>query len=210
MTILVGGFGAFPGAPLNPCQALAESLVGARAASGGAIRSVVLPVEWDRSWPVLRSAIEETGASEVLLFGLHARAARLRIELDAVNARELGVADAAGGFPSGPGVEDGPERLAGSWPLSAAASALSRAGMAFELSRDAGRYLCNDTYYCLCRYGGAGRLRRFGFVHTPLTDEALDDWARAGTLPELCRTVSAARLREAALCLAEVFTAPEV
>ncbi|KQT66146.1 hypothetical protein ASG62_20305 [Aureimonas sp. Leaf427] len=168
-----------------------------------------MPVEWERSWPVLRTAIEETGASGVLVFGLHARAARLRLELDAVNARELGVEDAAGGFPSGPGVEEGPERLSGAWPLSASAAALADAGIGFELSRDAGRYLCNDTYYRLCHYGGGGRLRRFGFVHTPLSDEVLDGWARTGALPEVCRTIPAARLREAALCLAEVFAAPE-
>lgn len=209
MTILVAGFGAFPGAPLNPCQTLAQSLDRAETASGAAIRSVVLPVEWARSWTVLRAAIEETGASDVLVFGLHARAGLLRLELDAVNARELGVADAAGAFPSGPGVEEGPERLSGVWPLSASAAALSRAGMAFELSRDAGRYLCNDTYYRLCRYGSAQRLRHFGFVHTPLTDEVLDGWAKAGALPELCRSVPEAGLREAALCLADVVGPPD-
>lgn len=209
MTILVAGFGAFPGAPLNPCEVLALSLQDARTASGVSIRSVVLPVEWDRSWPVLRVAIEETKAKAVLVFGLHARAGRLRLELDAVNARELGQADAAGRFPSGPGVDNGPERLQGAWPLSASAAMLSHAGIAFELSRDAGRYLCNDTYYRLCRYGGENHLRHYGFVHTPLSDEALDGWAAVG-LPELCRTVPAGQIREAALCLAEVFAAPEV
>lgn len=208
MTILIAGFGAFPGAPLNPCEALARCLEDARTASGARVRSVVLPVEWERSWPVLRAAIEETGASAVLVFGLHARASRLRLELDAINARELGIPDAAGGFPSGPGVEDGPERLSGVWPLSLCASALSCAGIAFDISRDAGRYLCNDTYYRLCRYGG-GHLRSFGFVHTPLTDELLDGWAKANALPDVCRTVPEARLREAALRLADVLAAAE-
>ncbi|KQT45111.1 hypothetical protein ASG43_12455 [Aureimonas sp. Leaf454] len=203
MTILVAGFGAFPSAPLNPSETLVEMLRDVRTAAGSLVHPVLLPVEWDRSWPVLREAIERSGADTVLAFGLHAGAQRLRLELDAVNARQLGQADAAGRFPSGPGVEDGPERLSGAWPLSACAAALTRAGIPFEVSRDAGRYLCNDTYYRLCRYGAGGRLRSWGFVHTPLTDELIDGWAAAGALPELCRTISADTLRQAALCLAD-------
>jgi pyroglutamyl-peptidase len=188
---------------MNPCAAVVGTLEGVRTSSGALVHSLVLPVEWDRSWPVLRDAIEASKARIVLVFGLHAGAERLRLELDAVNVRELGQADAAGRFPSGPGIEDGPERLSGTLPLSACASALTRAGIPFEVSRDAGRYLCNDTYYHLCRYGSSGRLAAWGFVHTPLTDELLDGWSAAGALPMLCRTISADVLRKAVLCLAE-------
>ena len=208
MTILLAGFGSFPGAPINPCEALVRSLEDVATTQRHALSTVVVPVEWDRSWAVLSGAIEASRATSVVLFGLNARAPRLRLEIEAVNARELGREDAAGGFPSGPMIGDGPERLACRLPLGAVARSLRQAGIDFEISRDAGRYLCNDTFYRLCRHGAARGLAHWGFVHVPPTDEVLDDWIAAGALPELCRTLSADDLRRAALALIEVLSPP--
>lgn len=207
MTLLLTGFSRFPDAPSNPTETLVHSLAGCRTASGEAIAVAVLPTEWEGAWPALLGAMRAEAPSAVLMFGLHARIDRLRIELAARNGRELGRADAAGAFPAGPAVAEGPAVLSTSLPLARVAKALRDEGSDFELSHDAGRYLCNDTLYRLCLHAATERLSPVGFVHTPLTDEMLDDWQSAGKLPEPCRTIPAEALRRAALAMAEALAA---
>lgn len=196
MTILVAGFASFPGAPANPTEALAGALEGRETARGEAIAGTALPVEWERSWPALKAAIGERVPRAVMLFGLHARIERLRIELTARNARELGRVDAAGAFPPGPAISDGPERLSVDLPLGRIAAALRREAIAFEWSQDAGRYLCNETLYRLAE--NARGLDAFGFVHVPVTDALVPVWLEAGALPDPCRTIPEEGLMRAA------------
>ena len=208
MTLLVTGFSIFPAAPANPTERLALSMAGARTAAGEAIAAAVLPVEWDGAWPALRRAIRAERPRAVLMFGLHSRIDRLRIELLAHNTRELGRADAAGAYPSGPAVAEGPESLATSLPLERIAKGLRTVGADFELSRDAGRYLCNDTLYRLCLNASAEGVEHVGFVHAPLTDEMLGTWQAAGVLPDPCRTLPAEALRRAAVAIGDAIPPP--
>ncbi|WAJ30086.1 pyroglutamyl-peptidase I family protein [Antarcticirhabdus aurantiaca] len=200
-TILLCGFAAFPGAPQNPTARLARQLDGAMIRHDVCVRGRVLPVEWDGSWPALKRAIEDESPAAVLLFGLHVRAERLRLELVARNRRELGRADAAGAFPAGPAVGDGPDELATRLPLAACAAALREAGVSFEWSRNAGAYLCNDTLYRLARAAGDLGVERFGFVHVPLTDECVEATLEAGGLPEVFCSLSEGALERAARAL---------
>lgn len=209
MTLLVTGFSSFPGAPRNPTEAIALKLDGVPLASGGTIRAMVLPVEWDGSWPKLRAAIEAQRPRAVLLFGLHAASERIRIELVARNARELGRVDAAGGFPSGPAVTDGPERLEARLPLAAIAAALRAAGAPFECSRDAGRYLCNDSFYRLALAADRLGVERFGFIHVPLTDDLVEPGVAGEALPEHFCTLPAETLTTAALAIANAVAAEQ-
>ncbi|MCQ8781040.1 pyroglutamyl-peptidase I family protein [Mangrovibrevibacter kandeliae] len=204
MTILVTGFSAFPGAPINPTADLAASFDGGSTAGGEAVRGVVLPVEWEGSWPRLRAAIEASAPRVVLMFALQAGLTGLRVELTARNRRELGRPDAVGAFPSGPAVADGPERFAVRLPLTDAATALRAAREPFDWSGDAGRYLGNDTFYKLAMNADRLAVERFGFLHVPLTDDLVDAWNTAGVLPSPCTTLAADRLRSAARALIEV------
>jgi pyroglutamyl-peptidase len=209
MTILVAGFSSFPDAPVNPTEQLVQSLEGCSTAGGEAILSCLLPVDWGRSWPLLRQAIEAHRPHSVLVFGLHSGAGRLRFELTGHNGRELGRADAVGGFPSGPQVTEGPEILAARLPLTRMAASLREAGVDFELSRDAGRYLCNDTLYRLCRHAAALGVERYGFIHTPLTDGVVETYLAANVMPIFCHTISDESLRCAALALCETLSPAE-
>jgi pyroglutamyl-peptidase len=198
MTILFAGYSSFPGAPDNPAEHLIQALAAPNSAAAGADPAViVLPVEWDRSWPVLEAAIQAAGARTVLLFGLHRLAERLRIETLARNRRELGRMDAAGRFPSGPAVMDGPETLRLALPWTRVAQTLRKAGVSFEWSTNAGSYLCNDTLYRLAY--GAERLgvRRYGFFHVPLTDEIVAS-SEPEAMPEVFCSLAAADLERAA------------
>ncbi|HEY9056777.1 MAG TPA: hypothetical protein VIN77_06470 [Aurantimonas sp.] len=201
MSILFAGFSSFPGAPRNPTEDLALSLQRDQD-EAGALRAEVLPVAWEASWPRLRAAIEAVRPATVMLFGLHQRAERLRLELVARNRRELGRVDAVGGFPSGPAVLDGPQSLPANLPWNDVAAALRDAGASFEWSTDAGGYLCNDTFYRLAYHAASLGVRRFGFIHVPLSDEAVADTVASETLPEVFCSVPAATLERAARALA--------
>lgn len=203
MTIVVAGFSSFPGAPINPTEGLVQSLAGLSTARGEAIVPCLLPVDWERSWPMLRATIEEHRPHGVLVFGLHSAAGRLRFELTGRNGRELGRADAAGGFPSGPQVTEGPETLEAKLPLTGMAASLRGAGIDFEFSRDAGRYLCNDTLYRLCRHAADLGVEHYGFLHTPLTDDVVEAYRAANVMPDFCHTIDPESLRCAALALCE-------
>ena len=203
MTILVAGFSSFPGAPVNPTEGLVQALTGMSTRGGEAIAACLLPVDWERTWPLLRQAIETHRPRSVLVFGLHSGAGRLRFELTGHNGRELGRADAVGGFPSGPSVTEGPETLDVRLPLTQVTAALRAAGIDFEFSRDAGRYLCNDTLYRLCRHAAMLGVEHYGFVHTPLTDDVVEAYRLAGVMPDFCHTVDPGSLRRAALALCE-------
>lgn len=203
-TILFCGFSAFPGAPVNPTAVLAERLDGTLIRAETRVRGLALPVAWEASWPTLRAAVEAEKPAAVLLFGLHARAERLRIELVARNRRELGRMDAVGAFPAGPAIGDGPDELPTRLPFGNCAAALREVGVSFEWSRNAGSYLCNDTLYRLGAAAGDIGVERFGFVHVPLTDESVEASLAAGGLPEVFCTVPEALLERAARALLAV------
>lgn len=191
LTILVSGFSRFPGAPVNPTEDLVLALP-ERLESGEALARIVLPVEWDASWPALERAIRATRPRAVLMLGLAARSEGVRVELTATNHRDVNAADAAGRTPSGAVIaEDGPASIAARLPFAALVVALREAGTAPEWSRNAGAYLCNDTFYRLGLLAASLSLTQFGFLHLPLSDERLPDWITAGALPERCRSLPA-------------------
>ncbi|RFC66054.1 hypothetical protein DYI37_00850 [Fulvimarina endophytica] len=193
MSTILAGFSAFPGAPFNPCADLVESLNNGHASGG--LLPVLLPVGWDESWATLKSAIEAERPRNVVMFGLHAKAERVRIELRAANKRELGREDAFGRFPAGPSVTDGPAHLDAKLPWNGIAALLREGELDFEWSCDAGGYLCNDTLYRLCRNAGALGVERYGFVHVPMSDERIGDVVASGEeLPVCFNTVPAAKL----------------
>lgn len=204
-TVLLAGFEAFPGAPANPTEHLVHAFDGAALAQGARVERLVLPVEWGRSWQVLAARIDSERPDAVLLFGLHAKSERFRIEMTGFNERATDRPDAAGRHAETLAIAPGPRTAGARLPLEALGRELSRAGIDFEISEDAGRYLCNETLYHLCREGRSFGLRYFGFIHTPLTDECADEIERRG-LPAPAaegRTVSAASLSRLAVVAIE-------
>ncbi|MBO0904708.1 hypothetical protein [Jiella sonneratiae] len=198
MSILLAGFGAFPGVARNPSQDLVERIADRLPPQAGA---VVLPVSWDEAFQRLKAEILRLRPRSVLLFGAHLRAERFRVELVARNRRELGRPDALGAFPAGPSIGDGPETLACRLDWRAVAGALRRAGIDFEWSSNAGGYLCNDTLYRLALAADGLGVERFGFFHLPSSDEGVGDLVLQLPLPEVFMSVPMATLEAAALAL---------
>jgi pyroglutamyl-peptidase len=202
-TILITGFGPFPGAPHNPTAVLAEKLARARRPH---LRLVghVFAAQYhavDRELPAL---IEQHRPDALLMFGLHGRARTLRIETVARNALSRH-ADAGGKVPNAPMILRGaPPQLRMATPGVRLLHAARSAGVKAELSRDAGSYLCN--YLCwqaTSLIGGKNAPRLAAFIHVPpvaragrsghgLLGPVALDHAAAAILGELARCLGSA------------------
>lgn len=207
VTILVTGFGPFPGAPFNPTGPLVERLARLRRPALADIKIIphVFPTSYaavDRELPKL---IAEHKPRALLMFGLAARTKSLRIEMRARNALAL-LPDVSGqSLRRNTILPGGPTTLALSaqmWPLLAAVRNACVPGM---LSRDAGRYLCN--YLCWRAAEASGKNdgpRLTVFVHVPAIARTVrprakrqrltvDDLTRGGTRILLALAAAARR-----------------
>jgi pyrrolidone-carboxylate peptidase len=174
-TILVVGFNPFAGRKANAAGDIADAFDG-QEFNDVEIRSVLLPVEWGKPEAVIKRAIEEIqeeGQQLVAILGLgECRGRRIRVEEKAHNQRAEGRADEANNKPgAGVGTEiiiGGPLKY--SSPLARdVGRALQDAGVEFEKSEDAGRFLCEEAFYAGVhltsrRAKVAGPV---GFVHVP-------------------------------------------
>ena len=170
-TVLMTGFGPFPGVPVNATMRLVPELAQAavRQFAGARIAVEVLATEWAAAPRRLDQLHAEIAPDLVLHFGVSARARGLEIEARARNAC-MPSPDAAGALPPGAAVRDGgPAVMAASLPVQHIVTRLRRLGIPAFVSRDAGRYLCNATlYHSLgCARNAPGR--RVGFIHIPAT-----------------------------------------
>jgi pyroglutamyl-peptidase len=163
-TILITGFGPFPGAPHNPTAALVARLVRKRRPNVRIIGHV-FATEYaavDRDLPRL---IARHQPDALLMFGLHGRARTLRIETLARNM--LGRhRDAGGRYAETHAIVPGATHARMITPAARLMRAARRTGAPAVLSRDAGSYLCN--YLCWRGTEATKNGPRFAaFVHVP-------------------------------------------
>jgi pyroglutamyl-peptidase len=166
-TILITGFGPFPGAPYNPTIALVKKLARLRRPALADVRIVyhIFPTSYaavDRDLPALMA---DHQPDALLMFGLAARTKYLRIETRARNALAL-LPDAGGKVLRRNAIAPGaPPDRAMPAPQRRLLAAARAARGTVRLSRDAGRYLCN---YLCWRASERGGPRLAAFVHVPL------------------------------------------
>jgi pyroglutamyl-peptidase len=169
MRVLITGFGPFPRAPFNPSALVAKALARRRRpALAGLKRDVhVFATEYaciDRELPRLLAQRPDV----VLMFGLAGRARELRIETRARNAMSPLLPDAGKYRPRHRTIEFGaPAVRRGLAPFARLAAAVRGRAVPVRVSRDAGTYLCNYTYWrALSAAPGSRPLVLF--VHIPL------------------------------------------
>jgi pyroglutamyl-peptidase len=166
-TILITGFGPFPGAPYNPTIKLVERLTRLRRPALADIGIVghVFDTSYgavDRDLPAL---IAEHRPDALLMFGLAARTKYIRIETRARNALAL-LPDVSGTvLRRGTIAPGGPLDRRMPAPQQRLLAAARTAHVPVRLSRDAGRYLCN---YLCWRASEKGGPKLAAFVHVPL------------------------------------------
>ena len=191
--VVVTGFGPFPNAPENPTEALVRALLSEPpdGFGAGALRAIILPTDYRRSWATLTALYRRFPPDIVVHFGLSRRSDCLKIERGASRAVDPSRCDVAGFAPSsGRARRSGADWLAATLPVERIVAALSDAGFPAAASDDAGRYVCNATLYRSLVTAPPDRV--VGFVHVPplgvngMTCERLKDAARL-ILQTACR-----------------------
>lgn len=169
-TILLTGFGPFPGVPENASERLVSKLahLAARRFSAHRVVARVLPTEWERAPARLEFLYDRERPKLVLHFGVSARASAYVIETVARNACRA-AEDAAGALPGTcVVVEGGPETLPARLPTEDIAQRLATLGVPVVTSDDAGGYLCNAVLYrSLLLARERERASAVGFFHIP-------------------------------------------
>jgi len=166
LTVLVTGFGPFPGAPRNPTGALVAKLLRRRrpALAGVTLIGHVFPTSYaavDRELPNL---LTRYAPDALLMFGLAARRQHLSIETRARNAVSALFPDAARSSGHHASiVAGGPPALPFGPHTRKLVSAARSRGVFAYLSRDAGHYVCNYLCWRALEHGP----KLAAFVHVP-------------------------------------------
>jgi pyroglutamyl-peptidase len=169
-TILVTGFGPFPGVPDNASAQLVARLVASRDRRliGYRIEGAILPTEWRGGPDRLLVLLAKHRPALALHFGVSSRASGFDIETRGSNRCSFSV-DACGEIPAAASLDgDGPEHLPATIPAHHVVHRLRSRGLPAQISRDAGGYLCNALLYRsldFARRHCPGM--RAGFVHIP-------------------------------------------
>jgi pyroglutamyl-peptidase len=147
-TILITGFGRFPGSPVNPSGLIAKRLAGRRRPALAGARRVahVFDVRYnavDRELPALLS---EEKPDIVVMFGVATRAVQMRVEERARN--RIAMFPDAGRFrPAAQTIAAGRDAMRNRLSLARLVNAARAVGAAVTRSRNAGSYLCNYAYW---------------------------------------------------------------
>lgn len=169
VTILVTGFGPFPGAPFNPTGPLVKQLARLRRPSLADVKIVgyVFPTSYaavDRDLPRL---IARHKPDALLMFGLAPRAKAIRIETRARNTVALSP-DAGGAARANKIAPGGPSAIALPAPTMQLQFAARAARVPVARSHDAGRYLCNYLCWRAAEASAKpGGRQAAAFIHVP-------------------------------------------
>jgi pyroglutamyl-peptidase len=186
--ILVTGFSVFPGAPINPTEALVRILRNEPPEGEGieAFRAEVLDVEYATIAGRLTAIGREFFPDIAIHFGLARECSGFRLERKAHNTHADAQRDQAGHLPTSQLICAGPDELASTLPLDDIAIRLEAAGYPVEWSDDAGRYLCNTVFTLSLAHACDGlRPAMAGFIHVPLLKEAEPNNDRAMGIDDL-------------------------
>ena len=165
-SLLVTGFGPFPGVEHNPSREIAKALASRGIGADVEITAAELPVAFAEVAPAIDAVLARmTRAPDVLLgIGVWGHGDSFRLERRARGVFDTTRADNAGA--TGAGIDLGPERST-NFDLAALAECMRVAGAGVvKLSEDAGSYVCERTYlHLLTRAEDLGA--RALFLHIP-------------------------------------------
>jgi pyroglutamyl-peptidase len=169
VTVLITGFGPFPGMRANPTEPLVAHLARLRRPALRDVRLVghVFPTRYAAVDEDLPKLIAQHRPDALLMFGVAPRRRHISIETRARNALAL--------LPDAGSASLGRHAIGGDLPerrMPAPVRHLLRAAragrLAAALSHDAGKYLCNYLCWRAAEAVTAGRVPRLAaFVHVP-------------------------------------------
>jgi pyroglutamyl-peptidase len=170
-SLLITGFGRFPGAPRNPTELLVARLARLRRPALAAVRATlhVLPTSYAAVDAQLPALIAEHRPDAIVMFGLAGRSKGIRVEMLARNRTAQSFPDIDGVVPKRGPISLDAGALRGRAPFARLVAAARATGLPARLSRDAGTYLCNYGYWraleTAARPGGSPAV--VVFVHVP-------------------------------------------
>ena len=170
LTVLLTGFGPFPGAPFNPTTGLAEQLAARRRPGFADIKRVahVFDTSYTAVERELPALIKRVRPDVVLLFGVATRTKYLRVEMRARNARSPLFPDADRDRPESGSIAVGEAGTRmGRAPQRALLAAIRAQGLPARLSPSAGRYLCNFAYWHALAATDVSPAPLVQFIHVP-------------------------------------------
>jgi pyroglutamyl-peptidase len=148
-TILITGFGRFPGSPFNPSGPVAMRVARRRRPALAHTRRIahVFATRYDAVDRELPALLAREKPDIIVMFGVATRARHVRIEERARNRVSVLFPDAGGHRPAARTIAPYAEALRNPLPLARLVKAARSAGVAAR-SRNAGTYLCNYVYWC--------------------------------------------------------------
>jgi pyroglutamyl-peptidase len=168
-TILITGFGRFPGSPVNPSGIVAARLARRRRPALAETRRVahVFATRYDAVDRELPALLKQEHPDIVVMFGVATRSRQVRVEERARNRMAL-FPDAGRFRPAGQTIALRRDALRNPLPLARLVQAARATGVAAVRSRNAGSYLCNYVYWrsleAAARPDGPGIVI---FIHVP-------------------------------------------
>lgn len=168
-TVLLTGFGPFPGVPVNASADLVRRVARKARVAFPDVRATVaiLPTEWERAPRLVAKLHVRHRPALALHFGVASGSTCIRLETAARNFCRDSV-DAAGALPGEQRLSaDGPAARLSSIAVPRIAAALAAKGYPFAISEDAGGYLCNAVLYHSLALAEARGGCQVGFVHIP-------------------------------------------
>lgn len=162
--ILVSGFAPFLNEKINPSELLVEKLK----VNYRDLKSVILPVEFDRAYIELQKTIEQMNPKFVIMFGQAGGRANINLEKIALNWNQTKFADEAKFVPQTGRIGDGELALMSTFPVDDLAEFLADRRLKVETSFSAGAYVCNNLYFKVLKNNP---LIQSIFVHVPYLPE---------------------------------------
>ncbi len=170
-TVLLTGFGPFPGVELNASAALvARVVIAARRRWPEVVfHTATLPTEWQRGPYRARLVTARTQPDIILHFGVSGRAKGFVIETRGAN-HCVAEADGAGHLPPLALLKSGGPSVRGvTVPVAAIVARLKAALIPVATSDDAGGYLCNAVLFQSLGLSDGNASCMVGFIHIPTT-----------------------------------------
>ena len=173
-TMLITGFGPFPGVRINPSEALARKVASDRrwARLGWQVRQRAFLTGYTHVAAAIREEAARTPPPAfVVMLGVAAKRKAISIELLAKNRVSITHRDASKARPAGNRLEQSREVIRrGRHPGEVLVKAFRAAQVPAQLSQDTGRYVCNAAYWQML--GAMPRDVAVVFVHIPMPGRA--------------------------------------
>lgn len=162
--ILVSGFKPFLKEKINPSELLVEKLK----VKYQDLKTVVLPVEFDRAFVELQKQIEQVKPKFVIMFGQAGGRPNVCLEKIALNWNQAKSFDEANKKPEVGRIGDGELALMSTFSVDDCAEFLADRKLKVETSFSAGAFVCNNLYFkVLKNYPLIPSI----FVHVPFLPE---------------------------------------